>query len=370
MGRTSRAIVQTGPRRLELRELPVPEIDDDSALLRVEACGICGSDAEQYDGTIPAKYPVVPGHEPLGVIDRIGDKAAKRWGVDVGDRVAVEVLIPCGHCAACIGGRYQVCRGRGGMFGYSYVPLATPPGLWGAYADYMYLDPHTLLHKVSKDLPASTAALFNPLGAGFRWAVELPDTGPGDTVLILGPGQRGLASVIAARAAGADAIIVTGLARDAAKLALAQELGADHVIDVENEDARRRVKELTQGRGADVVIEVSSSSSAPVAEALHHAAFGGRVVLAGVKGFKPVPDFVSDLIVVKELRVMGAFGVTSPSYRAAIRTIEAGRVPVARMHTHDFALEDAEHAIRVLAGEIPGEQSIHSCLKPDLARSA
>jgi len=369
MPSTSRAIVQTAPRRLELRELPVPEIDDDSAILRVEACGICGSDAEQYDGTIPAQYPVVPGHEPLGVIDRIGDRAAKRWGVDVGDRVAVEVLIPCGHCAACIGGRYQVCRGRGGMFGYSYVPLATPPGLWGAYADYMYLDPHTLLHKVSKDLPASTAALFNPLGAGFRWAVELPDTGPGDTVLILGPGQRGLASVIAARAAGADTIIVTGLARDAQKLALARELGADHVIDVESENVRRRVKEITNGRGADVVVEVSANSPVPVAEALHHAAFGARVVLAGVKGFKPVPDFVSDLIVVKELRVMGAFGVTSPSYRAAIRTIEAGRVPVARMHTHDFALEDAEHAIRLLAGEIEGEQSIHSCLVPELGRT-
>lgn len=369
MGRTSRAIVQTAPRQLELRELPVPDVTDDSAILRIEACGICGSDAEQFDGTIPAQYPLIPGHEPLGIIDRIGDKAAKRWGVDVGDRVAVEVLIPCGHCAACIGGRYQVCRGRGGMFGYSYVPLATPPGLWGAYADYLYLDPSSLVHRMRKDLPASTAALFNPLGAGFRWAVELPDTGPGDTVLILGPGQRGLASVIAARAAGADTIIVTGLARDAAKLALARELGADHVIDVDNENARRRVKELTDGRGADVVVEVSSSSPVPVAEALHYAGFGARIVLAGVKGFKPVPDFVSDLIVVKELRLMGAFGVTSPSYRAAIRTIEAGRIPVARMHTHDFALEDAEHAIRLLNGEIAGEQSIHSCLLPELPRS-
>lgn len=370
MPRTTRAIVQTGPRRLELRELPVPAIGDDDALLRVEACGICGSDAEQYDGTIAAKYPVILGHEPLGIIEAIGDRAAKRWGVDVGDRVAVEVLIPCGHCAACIGGRYQVCRGRGGMFGYSYVPLATPPGLWGAYADVMYLDPSSLVHPMRKDIPASTAALFNPLGAGFRWAVELPDTGPGDTVLILGPGQRGLASVIAARAAGADTIIVTGLARDAQKLALARELGADHVIDVENEDARRRVKEITNGRGADVVVEVSSNSPVPVAEALHYAAFGARVVLAGVKGFKPVPDFVSDLIVVKELRVLGAFGVTSPSYRAAIRTIEAGRIPVERMHTHDFALEDAEHAIQVLAGEVAGEQSIHSCLVPSLEKRA
>src|SRR5438552_10860844 len=105
--RTSRAVVQTAPRRLELRELPVPEIDDDSALLRVEACGICGSDAEQYTGVLPTAWPSIPGHEPLGIIDRIGDKAARRWGVDVGDRVAVEVLIPCRHCPACIGGAYQ-----------------------------------------------------------------------------------------------------------------------------------------------------------------------------------------------------------------------------------------------------------------------
>ncbi|HYC24328.1 MAG TPA: zinc-binding dehydrogenase [Candidatus Bathyarchaeia archaeon] len=362
--RTTRAIVQTGPRRLELRELPIPAIDADSALLRVEACGICGSDAEQYAGTLPAPWPVIPGHEPLGIIEQIGERAARRWGVAAGDRVAVEVLIPCGHCRACVEGRYQVCRGRGRMFGYSYVPLSEPPGLWGAYADYMYLDPHSLVHRVRKDIPASTAALFNPLGAGFRWAVELPDTGPGDTVLVIGPGQRGLASVVAARAAGADAIIVIGLARDAAKLALARELGADHVIDADAEDARARVKELTGGRGADVVIEVSANAPEPVAEALHYVAIGGRIVLAGVKGFKAVPDFVSDLVVVKEAHIIGAFGVTSRSYAAAIRLIESGRLPLEKMHTHDFPLEEAERAIQVLAGEIPGEQSIHSCLVP------
>jgi threonine dehydrogenase-like Zn-dependent dehydrogenase len=366
---TSRAIVQTAPRQLELRELPVPEIDDDSALLRIEACGICGSDVEQYAGVLPAPLPLIPGHEPLGIITKLGDRAGRRWGVEVGDRVAVEVLIPCGHCAACIAGRYQVCRGRGGMFGHGYVALERPPGLWGAYADYMYLDPFSIVHKVRRDLPASIAALFNPLGAGFRWAVEIPRTGPGDTVLILGPGQRGLASVIAARAAGADTIIVTGLTRDAGKLALALELGADHVIDVEREDARRRVRELTRGRGADVVVEVTASSPEPVAEALHYVATGGRIVLAGVKGFKQVPEFVSDLVVVKEVTIQGAFGVTSRAYEAAIRTIEAGRVPVARMHTHDFALEEAEHAIQVLAGEVPGESSVHSCLLPERSKA-
>lgn len=362
--RTSRVVVQEGPRQLVLRELPIPAIDDDSAILRIEACGICGSDVEQYTGTIPIPLPVIPGHEPLGVIAAIGDRAAKRWRVDVGDRVAVEAPIPCGHCRACLLGRYHVCRGRGAMFAHGYVALDRPPGLWGGYADYMYLDPCSIVHKVRADLPASLAVMFNPLGAGFRWAVEIPATGPGDTVLILGPGQRGLASVIAARAAGADRILVTGLTRDAAKLALAKELGADATIDVEQEDVRRRVKELTDGRGADVVIEVSSYATAPVADALHYVAMGGRIVLAGIKGFKPVPDFVSDLIVVKEARILGAFGVTAPAYDAAIRLIESGRVPLERMHTHDFALADAERAIRMLGGEIPGESSIHSCLVP------
>jgi threonine dehydrogenase-like Zn-dependent dehydrogenase len=113
----------------------------------------------------------------------------------------------------------------------------------------------------------------------------------------------------------------------------------------EQEDARRRVKELTEGRGAD---------------ALHHVASGGRIVLAGVKGFKAVPEFLSDLFVVKEAHMLGAFGVTSPNYAAAIRLIESGRVPLAEMQTHDFALADAQRAIQTLAGEVVGEVSIHS----------
>jgi threonine dehydrogenase-like Zn-dependent dehydrogenase len=362
--RTSRAVLQTAPRRLEMRELPVPDIDDDSGLLRVEACGICGSDAEQYAGVIPVRMPLIPGHEPLGRIERIGDRAAKRWGVNVGDRVAVEALIRCGHCRDCLAGRYQVCRGRGHLFGHGYVPLSHPPGLWGAYADYMYLDPLSIVHKVRGDIPASLAVMFNPLGAGFRWAVEIPDTKPGDSVLILGPGQRGLASVIAARAAGADLIIVTGLTRDAAKLALAKSFGADHVIDIEQEDVRARVHDLTGGRGVDIVIEVSANAPEPVAEALHYVAAGGCIVLAGVKGFRPVPDFVSDLVVVKEITIRGAFGVTFAAYESAVRLIESGRVPLERMHTHDFPLEQAELAIQTLAGEAPGAASIHSCLIP------
>ena len=364
----TRAVVQTAPRKLEMREMPVPDIDDDSAILRIEACGICGSDAEQYNGVIKVQLPLIPGHEPLGIIERIGDRAAQRWGVDVGDRVAVETLIPCGHCRTCIGGRYNLCRGRGDrLFGYAYVPLSTAPGIWGAYADYMYLDPHTIVHPMRKDIPASIAVMFNPLGAGFRWAVELPNTGPGDTVLIMGPGQRGLASVIACRVAGADTIIVTGLSSDAKKLALCKEYGADYTINVDEEDVRARVMEITNGRGAEVVVEVSANATQPVADTLYCVALGGRIVLAGVKGLKPIPDFVSDLIVVKELTILGALGVTTKAYDSAVKLIESGRIDVEKMHTHDFPLEQTELAIQTLAGEVEGDSSIHSCLLPDMS---
>jgi threonine dehydrogenase-like Zn-dependent dehydrogenase len=228
----------------------------------------------------------------------------------------------------------------------------------------MVLAENSIVHRMDPSLPPEIAVMFNPLGAGFRWAVEIPDTRPGDTVVVLGPGQRGLASVIACREVGAGRIIVTGLAADARKLALAREFGAHHTIDVENEDARERIRELTDGRGADVVIDVSSYALEPVAAALDYARPGGTVVLAGVKGFRPVPDFVSDKIVLKEICVRGAIGVTSSGYRRAIELIESGRVPLARMHTHEFALRDAELAIRTLAREIPGQESVHSCLLP------
>jgi threonine dehydrogenase-like Zn-dependent dehydrogenase len=355
------AMVQTAPRKLEAQELPIPDITEDSGLLRIEACGICGSEYVQFEGVLRTPMPAIPGHEPLGVIAKIGDRAAARWGVDVGDRVAVETMLSCRFCEPCLDGRYHLCRTRRI---YSYIPLSDEPGLWGSYSQYMYLDPNSIVHKIDRELPPEVAVMFNPLGAGFRWAVEIPQTGPGDTVVILGPGQRGLASVLACREAGAEKIIVTGLAADARKLELARQFGAHHTIDVDNESAKQRIRELTDGVGADIVVDVSSYATAPVAESLDYVAPGGTVVLAGVKGFKPIPDFVSDKIVMKEISIRGAIGVTSSGYSSAIRLLESRRYPVQDMHTHDFALRDAELAIRTLAREIPDEESIHSCLIP------
>lgn len=356
------AMVMTAKRELTPMDIEIPDIDDDAAILKLEACGICGSDYEQFEDMLRTPMPVVPGHEPLGTIARIGDRAAARWGVDVGDRVAVETMLSCRHCDPCLGGRYHLCDHRKI---YSYVPLDEWPGLWGGYAQYMYLHPNSVIHRVDSSLAPELAVMFNPLGAGFRWSVEMPNTQPGDTVVIQGPGQRGLASVVACRAVGAGKIIVTGIEADEDKLRLAKVFGADHTIDVDNEDAVRRVKELTNGAGADIVVDVSAYATRPVADAIRMVKTGGKVVLAGVKGFKPVDDFISDFIVTREIQVQGAMGVTSTGYKAAINFIESGKVDLMQMHTHNFDLADAELAIRTLAREIPDDESIHSCLIPE-----
>ena len=142
-GRSTLAMVQTAPRKLEAQELPIPDIGDDDALLRVDACGICGSDYEQFEGVLRTPMPAVPGHEPLGIVAAIGDRAARRWGVDVGDRIAVETMLSCHHCDTCLQGSYHLCGSRRI---YSYIPLSDDPGLWGSYAQYIYLDPNCVVH--------------------------------------------------------------------------------------------------------------------------------------------------------------------------------------------------------------------------------
>ncbi len=368
MARKVRAAVLVDDRRLEIREFPRPAVGPDEGLLRVEASGICGSDVEQYHGALRSlgmPYPAVLGHEPVGIVDEIGEVAAQRWGVEAGDRVAVEPFLPCGHCDLCRSGRYTSCEASGRPLNlYSSIGTDVPPALWGGHAEYMYLHPNTVLHKVSKAIPADIAVMFNPLGAGVRWACQIPGTKLGDTVVVLGAGQRGLACVIAVKAVGAGTVIITDLAAAERKLNLARELGADHAIGVDREDAVARVCELTDGTLADVVVDVSAYATRPIVDALEMAKPGGTIVLAGLKGGKEIPGFVSDRIVQRSLTIKGAWGVDSPAYKQAIRLIESGRYPLERMRTHTFGLEETETAIRTLGGEIPGEDAIHVVVRP------
>ena len=361
------AAIQTGPRAIELVELPRPRVGRDDAIIRVEACGICGTDVEQYrgemDGVIDLRYPLVPGHEPVGVVDEIGPDAAERWGLQPGDRVAVEPFIPCGGCRACLTGAYEHCDGWRQMMAYGFISTAVEPAIWGGYATHLYLHPKAVVHKVPGGMRPDLAVLFNPLGAGVRWGVTLPGTTFGSTVVVLGPGQRGLASAAAAKLAGARLVIVTGLSRDRHKLDLALELGADVTIDVEQEDLVPRVRELTDGAMADVVVDVTPNATAPVVDAVECVRAGGTIVLGGLNGVE-VPSFPSDKVVLRGITVIGARGVTAPGYRAALEILDSGRLPLDRLRTHVFSLAEAERAIQVLDGEIPGEHAVNVVIQP------
>lgn len=363
----SRAVVQTGPGHFEVHEFGVPEIGPDDGILRMELCGICGSDIEQYDGRFDAigwtKGPTIPGHEPLGIIAAIGERAAARWGVGVGDRVAVEPLIPCGECEACREGLRTRCSGWGRMYSYGLLDTAIDPQILGGYSEYMYLHPNTVLHKMPLSMPASVAVLFNPLAAGVRWATTTPDLALGDTIVVLGAGQRGLACVIAARAAGAGKIIVTDLERSAGKLEFARELGADATIVADREDVVARVHDLTGGRGADIVVDVTPVATQPILDAVAFVRNGGTIVLSGVKG-GPRAEIDTDELVRKSITMRGVFTVDSPAYRRAIRLLESGAQPFERLHTASYPLERAEEAIHHLAGRLDGPPAINVAIAP------
>ncbi|GGH34986.1 zinc-dependent alcohol dehydrogenase [Microbacterium album] len=359
---TSRAALLTGPNTVELVEYPVPDIGEDEAILRIEAAALCGSDVAQVRSGRSAGKPtrLVPGHEPMGVIDRIGAGAAERWGVREGDRVAVEVVVPCHACPACAARNHVSCERSLGAYGYR--PFESPTPLIGGFADYMYLHPQSVVHRIDREVPVSVAAMYNSFAAGVRWGVHLGGAREGSTVLILGAGQRGIAAAIAARQAGAEQIIVTGLARDRHKLDAALALGADTAVYADSEDVPERVRELTDGRLADVVLDLTPDAAQPVQDALDAARPGGRVVLAGLKHGRGI-ELVTDRIIQKGLTVVGARGVESTSIDEAITLIESGRFPLEELHTHSFGLDDVVRGIDVLAG-VPDEPAIHVSVEP------
>lgn len=366
MAKMVRAAVQVGPRTMEMREFPRPTTGADDAIVRIEANGICGSDIEIYHGDMTkARGPFIPGHEPMGIIDEIGDVAAERWGVQVGDRVAMEVIVPCRACTDCLIGRYQACRFK--KNGHGVTPVDVAPSLYGGFAEYMYLSPTAVVHKVDKTLPVEIAAMYNPLGAGVRWALDIGGVQMGDVFVILGAGQRGIFAAVAAKSVGAKTVIMTGLERDAHKLAVARELGADHtlVVDGDNpQDVVEFVRELTDGRMADVALDVTPGAAAPVNDALNSVRHGGRVVFAGLKGGREIP-IKTDIFVNRALTVRGAFGVDAPGMAQAIQLLESRRFDFGKLHTHTFGLEQVGEAIDILSPESADRTAIHVSVHPE-----
>ena len=214
------------------------------------------------------------------------------------------------------------------------------------------------------NLPAKLATLALPLGNGVEWAYLQGKVGVGECIVIQGPGQQGLACVVAAKEAGAGRIIVTGLGTptDQRRLALAKRLGAHHTINVEAQDLLETVSDITGGAMADVVIDCASGGPWTVVSAIQLARKGGRILIGGRKG-APVPQFDVDVLFTRFLSVKGMRGHSYQAVELGLQIIASRKYPLEEMCTHTFALGDVDEALRTVGGEGKPD-AIHCAVDP------
>jgi threonine dehydrogenase-like Zn-dependent dehydrogenase len=362
------AAVKVGPSTTELRELDLPPIADDAALLRVEVAGVCGTDVTQY--RLPLRNgPLVMGHENVGQLARVGRTFAAQKGFKDGDLVFLEHYLPCGHCEWDRIGEYRHCPATEWFYDstairYGYTSMATAPGLWGGFSHYLHLPINAVLHQVPEGLTPEEAGVATPMSNGIQWAVFDGGIGLGSSVLIQGPGQQGLCCVKASKDAGADRIIVTGTSKDARRLEVAKAFGADEVIDIDREDPLARVRAITGGRGVDVVIDCTvGAGTAPTVlgiEALKRRA--GTMVVQG-EGNQEFPSFPIGRLTRKAITLKSARGHSYQAVELALRQLASHRFPLELMMTHTFGLADVDYAIKSVGGEgAPG--AIHVSVIP------
>jgi alcohol dehydrogenase len=246
-------------------------------------------------------------------------------------------------------GTYTRCEADSG-YGL-YHGTAVAPALWGGYATHLYLHPRTMLHHLPADVPTDLMTLYNPLSNAVRWVCEVGKVGLGSTVVIEGPGQRGLLAALVAREAGASCIVVTGTSKDAERLKLARQIGAGTVINVDEEDPVERVRSVTGGKLADVVLDISAGAVAPILQAVDMVKRGGRIVMAGLKGRNPLTNFLTDKVVFREIEMVGVLSAGWSSCETAIALVKALGADLAPLCSHSFPLQQATEAVKTLGRE-------------------
>lgn len=322
-----RAAAMTAPGVMEVRSYPYPVSDRDSAVLKIDMTGVCGTDKHIFKGEAKELrgkpiYPYVGGHEIIGTIVEIGDRAAldldyDKKGLAVGDRVAVAVEVNCGACWYCRNHyNNRTCENQ--IMAYGLHPNAdTPPFLRGGWSEFMYVMPGTHLFRVPDDLPTEVAVFVEELAVAYhslaRASGPFPAVregfGPGDSVAVLGNGPLGILHGVMASIQGAGLRIATDLSD--LRLGVARHLYADVAINAARtsaEDRIAQVRDLTQGVGPDLVIECAGEPEALI-EALQMVRKGGTVVEVGnwVDLGKPVDLDVMKHITSKNLHIHSVF---------------------------------------------------------------
>lgn len=307
------ALLLTEYMKLELTEMPEPEIGPDDLLVRVKACGICGSDVHGLDGSTGRRIPpIVMGHEAAGVVTEVG---ANVKAFRAGDRVTFDSTIFCGKCYFCLRGQSNLCDNR--------QVLGVSPGEYrrhGAFAEYVAV-PQQISYKLPDSLSFEHAAMIEAVSVAVH-AVELTPVSLGDTAVVVGSGMIGLLAIQALRLAGCTRVIAVDI--DDVKLSRAAAMGAEVQLNSKRVDVPAAVRELTGGRGAEIAVEAVGATE-PIQTALASVRKGGVLTLVG--NVSPKIELPLQSVVTRQIRVIGSCA-SCGEYPACIDLLARGAIQV------------------------------------------
>src|SRR3984893_12612779 len=337
-----KAWILGGPDELFLRDKPTPIPARAEVLVRIDAVAICATDLEVIHGGSPASIGgglpfnknFTPGHEYMGTVAALGPDVDE---FAIGERVSVEIHAGCGQCKRCRQGMYTSCLNYGKPEkGHRANGFTTD----GGFAEYAVNHINTLV-RVPDTMSDPEATLVVTAGTSMYGLTELGGLVAGESVVVIGPGPIGLLAVAVAKALGASPVILTGT-RDK-RLAIGKELGADRVININDEDAVDVVKQLTGGIGADYVVECAGTE-ATLNQAVHMTNRGGKICLAAFP-HEPVTMDLAHLVK-NNIYAYGIRGEGRSATRRAMALMAEKRFDAAKIHTHTFPLADLPKALR------------------------
>jgi L-iditol 2-dehydrogenase len=321
-GRKMKALLLSQYRHLELTDTPVPLLEADEVLMRVAACGICGSDVHGYDGSSGRRIPpIVMGHEAAGTVEAVGERVI---GLAVGERITVDSTVYCGECANCLRGDINLCDRRQ-VLGVSCGDYRRA----GAFAEFVAV-PARIVHRLPDNLPYAEAAMLEAVAVALH-AVSLVPIAAGSAALVVGAGTIGLLLQQALRVAGCSRVFVSDV--DSTRLKLSHELGATETISAI--DLVQQILDRTNGIGVDIAVEAVGKSET-VTTAIGSVRKGGSVVLVG--NISPEVTLPLQRVVTRQIRLQGSCA-SAGEYPRAIELISSGRIQVKPLITAVAPLE-------------------------------